>query len=264
MGKVIGFSNFLDTVVSYFKNEATAQRTYTFPNRSGTIALDVMETVLVTGATVLDSTAFGKLHDCSGTSADYTITLPSAVGNEGKSICIKGNPLLASFDKVVTIDGDGTEKLDDISSIAISTGGYIILVAREIAGVGHWDIVAFDQGAYITWAPTFTGYSVNPTYDVCKYKRDVKTMHFSMRASAHGTSNATTLTFTLPPGIVPAFVQRLYVPIILNNGVQTSTGGGITLIADDNVAQVFLTVTGTGWTASNGKSFSGNFTIAIK
>lgn len=32
MGKVIGFSNFTDTIISYFKNEATAQRTYTFPD----------------------------------------------------------------------------------------------------------------------------------------------------------------------------------------------------------------------------------------
>ena len=41
MGRVIGFHNFLNTIVSYLKNENTVQRTYTFRDRDGTIVDDV-------------------------------------------------------------------------------------------------------------------------------------------------------------------------------------------------------------------------------
>ena len=64
--------------------------------------------VLVTGTLAMDATAFGKWHSCSGTSGDYTITLPTAVGNEGKMIFFTGDPDIAVLSKLVTIDGDGT------------------------------------------------------------------------------------------------------------------------------------------------------------
>jgi hypothetical protein len=65
--------------------------------------------VLITGATTLTSSAFGKLHICSGTTADYTVTLPAVSGNTGKIIGLRMSPALT---KLVTIDGDGAETID--------------------------------------------------------------------------------------------------------------------------------------------------------
>lgn len=63
----------------------------------------------ITGATTLNSGAFGKWHVCSGTTADYTVGLPAVAGNAGKFIGIRMAPGLT---KLVTIDGSGAETID--------------------------------------------------------------------------------------------------------------------------------------------------------
>lgn len=65
--------------------------------------------VSVTGTTTLTSSAFGRMHVCSGTSADYTVTLPPVSGNSGKII---GFRMASGLTKLVTLDGDGTEAID--------------------------------------------------------------------------------------------------------------------------------------------------------
>lgn len=69
--------------------------------------------VAVTGGTTLTDTAFGKMHVCSGTSADYTVGLPAASGNAGKFI---GFRMAAALTKLVTLDGDGAETIDGAAS----------------------------------------------------------------------------------------------------------------------------------------------------
>ena len=51
----------------------------------------------------------GRLNVCSGTSANYTVTLPAVSGNSGKYI---GFRMAAGLTKLVTLDGDGTETID--------------------------------------------------------------------------------------------------------------------------------------------------------
>lgn len=65
--------------------------------------------VAVTGTVTLDSTAFGKMHKCSGTTADYTVTLPAASGNSGKFI---GFRMEGGLTKLVTLDGNASETID--------------------------------------------------------------------------------------------------------------------------------------------------------
>ena len=38
MGRLVEFNNFLNTIRSWLKNENTVERTYTFPNKSMTVA----------------------------------------------------------------------------------------------------------------------------------------------------------------------------------------------------------------------------------
>lgn len=68
--------------------------------------------VSITGAITLTSTAFGQMHVCSGTAADYTVTLPSPSGNAGRMIGFRMSNALTRFVTLSTptgfIDGVAT------------------------------------------------------------------------------------------------------------------------------------------------------------
>ena len=65
--------------------------------------------VSITAAVSLSNTAFGKMHVCSGTTADYTVTLPAASGNAGKLVSLRMSSALTKF---VTLKGSGSELID--------------------------------------------------------------------------------------------------------------------------------------------------------
>jgi hypothetical protein len=67
--------------------------------------------VAITGTVSLDSGAFGKMHAISGTSADYTITLPAVSGNTGQIIGFRV-AASGSASKIYTIDGNSSETID--------------------------------------------------------------------------------------------------------------------------------------------------------
>lgn len=60
----------------------------------------------VTGAT---TATIGKMHVCSGTTSDYTVTLPAASGNTGRLLGFRMAPGLT---KLVTLDGNSSETID--------------------------------------------------------------------------------------------------------------------------------------------------------
>lgn len=62
--------------------------------------------IAVTGAT---TATIGRRHVCSGTSADYTVTLPAVAGNAGRRIWFA---MASGLTKLVTLDGDGSETID--------------------------------------------------------------------------------------------------------------------------------------------------------
>ncbi|HYC27538.1 MAG TPA: hypothetical protein VEB42_01965, partial [Chitinophagaceae bacterium] len=75
---------------------------------------DILSTLLssevsITGATALTSSAFGKMHVCTGTTADYTVGLPAAAGNAGKFI---GFRMASALTVMVTLDGNSAETID--------------------------------------------------------------------------------------------------------------------------------------------------------
>ena len=51
----------------------------------------------------------GKMHVCSGTSSNYTVTLPATSGNNGKYI---GFRMSNALTKLVTLDGNSSETID--------------------------------------------------------------------------------------------------------------------------------------------------------
>lgn len=70
-----------------------------------TISAEISVTGAVTGT-------INCMHVCSGTSADYTVTLPAAAGNAGNLIAFRMAPI-ASLSKLITLDGNASEKIND-------------------------------------------------------------------------------------------------------------------------------------------------------
>lgn len=88
--------------------------------------------IAITGAGNL---TISRMHVCSGTTADYTVTLPAVAGNTGKLVGIRGSTALT---KIVTIDGNGAEKVDNQDTILLLAGmSYVFLCD----GIG-WFVVS--------------------------------------------------------------------------------------------------------------------------
>ena len=63
------------------------------------------EVAITTTATA----TIGRYHVCTGTTSDYTVTLPTAVGNTGRELHFRMSTALT---KLVTLDGNGTETIN--------------------------------------------------------------------------------------------------------------------------------------------------------
>ena len=55
------------------------------------------------------SLTIGRHHVCSGTTADYTVTLPAVSGNAGKLLSVE---MSGALTKLVTLDGNASETID--------------------------------------------------------------------------------------------------------------------------------------------------------
>lgn len=98
------------------------------PRPFGTSVSDVVTTT-VTTATVLTSANLGQVIVCAGTSADYQVTLPDAVGQAGKTIAVLGSPALT---KLVTIVGASGQTIGGAASRLLVAG---------------WSVNMFSDGA---------------------------------------------------------------------------------------------------------------------
>jgi hypothetical protein len=89
---------------------------------NGDLVYDPSE-ISITGAT---TATVGRRHVCSGTSADYTVTLPTAVGNTGRLIAFRMSNALT---KLVTLDGNSTETIDGLTTRVMWAGESAILIS---------------------------------------------------------------------------------------------------------------------------------------
>lgn len=213
-----------------------------------TLELYSFDIVSITGATSLTSTAFGKIHVCTGTSADYTVDLPTAVGNEG-CIIIKG---AAALTKVVTVQGTGGQTIDGESDRKIGATGMISVISDG----ANW-VVVQEVGSWIPYTPTLAGYSADPTIVRSAYFRVGKMIHFHFTTGSSGTSNATTKTITLPFNAPSAVVIGMTLANI-NNGTVATTPGLVVSRAGSNIADVYRDLSLAVWTASSTSRFSFN------
>lgn len=99
--------------------------------------------VAITGAATLSSTAYGKTHVITGTSADYTITLfTPATADLGKII---GFRVSTAGTKLYTLDAASTETIDGELTFRLSRNDVVYLKAIATSG-NTWQIVGYRMG----------------------------------------------------------------------------------------------------------------------
>lgn len=101
---------------------------------------------------------------------------------------------------------------------------------------------------WLTWVPTWTGFSVNPTTGTYQYKVDMDDIKLNV-AGGNGTSNATSFTFTLP---FNSLDLSLLVVRGVDNGAAVGACAGLIPVGSNIVTLNSNFVTGT-WTASGTK-----------
>lgn len=95
--------------------------------------------ISVTAAATLTSSAFGKAHVCSGTSADYTVTLPMPVAADvGKTTAFRMSDALT---KLVTLDAGATRLIGEAQTRACRRGETVLLLCVATSGV-CWAVIA--------------------------------------------------------------------------------------------------------------------------
>lgn len=212
--------------------------------------------VSITGAITLDSTAFGKMHLCTGTVSAYTIGLPTAVGNANKSIAFKGSADGLTVN--VTIDGNSGETIDGEDSRQFNAGGLFVILSDGT----NWHLVA-EVGSWVTYTPVWTGLSADPVMSEAKYWRTGKNCLVQFRCGTDGTSNATTKTITVPFNAY-AVIQLASVTSVRNNGTTQTYPGYFQTRASSNVVDLFRDATSLAWTASGGFRASGTITYQVE
>jgi hypothetical protein len=196
----------------------------------------------ISGATTLNASALNKIYDVTGTVTDFTIDLPTAVGNSG-AIIFKGN---AALTKVVTIQGVLGQLIDGESERKISTCGSIAVLIKD----GAW-IVTSEVGSWIPYLPVVAGFTSDPTFDRTIYFRTGKLVTVAIHAAASGTSSAVTKTITLPFVADSMSVQLGITGPNINNAVVDSTYGMIVTRLGSNIADIYRNPASLAWTAAN-------------
>lgn len=203
--------------------------------------------VSVTGAVSLTSTAMGKIHVCTGTSADYTVDLPTAVGNEGV-IIFKG---AAALTKVITIAGSSGQTIDGEATRKMSTLGMIAVLSDG----ANW-VVINEVGSWIPYTPVLGGFSADPTVAKASYFRVGKMITVHFFTSANGTSSATTKTMTVPFNSKAAVSAGLLLANTNNGSGATGHPGFAAMRLSSTTVDIFRDLVATNWTASGNCRFS--------
>jgi hypothetical protein len=125
-------------------------------------------------------------------------------------------------------------------------------------------LIAAYLGTWQTWTPTVGGFSADPT-TISKYCLIGKLMFLSHITTVAGTSNATTYTLTLPPGInaITGRIQTIACGGGSNNSAGLTTTVRVSTASGSNVLSLFTNPTGAAWTASGTKSANFNCVIEI-
>lgn len=147
----------------------------------------------------------------------------------------------------------------------------------SLAGTSHlWTVPTFTnvnlrheptfQTQRLIWAPAPTGYSAVPTSNMYQYMIDRNLLYGWISEGADGTSNATTLTITLPFSVLTLTAASWNgMGNARDNTAALTTAIRINLTSAATTAGIFPNQSGTSaWTASGGKRITAaNFVYPI-
>lgn len=124
------------------------------------------------------------------------------------------------------------------------------------------DVSNLEGGGWKSWAPGWTGFSVNPTLNFARYLQVGMIVFFTYAESVLGTSNATTFTITGLP-IVAATTNNIQPCRVTDNGTAQSTPGRF--VASGTVLTLALNLGGSAFTnsGSKGASIAGWYEVAV-
>jgi len=215
---------------------------------NNTVKVDTLfsevKSIDIAGDTTIDlSTATGNLIHITG--SGWTCTSLGTVQS--------GTTVKLVFDGVGVLTYNAT-------SLILQGYADITTAANDIAifasdGTGNWRCISYTSynDDYTPYATAFTGFSVAPTVPsgYCRYKMITRnTCHFILYPSVIGTSNATTMTVTLPFAASSTQVQ-LFNILVYNNG--SAVNGTIRTRVGSNIADVYVGGF-SAFTAGGGKS----------
>lgn len=187
-----------------------------------------------------------------------SVTIPTNTAQAvaiGKSIWIQrtgvGILTVSPVDVTVTITG---------SSGALTDAGLNVIMVLTKTGTNTWDLQNGSPNTWQTWVPTYTGFSANPVVSAARYSLIGKTCTVHLHSAA-GTSNATTLTVTLP--FAAANTATFQAPVlVVDNGFVVL--GRIITTVNSNVLNVYATAGAGPFTGSGGKAvYLAGFTYEI-
>lgn len=129
------FSPFLGQPVPYdgMPNAVSGIASFLLALEQNLGGLGYASPVSITAATTLTSLAYSKSHVATGTSADYTITLPTPTsGDVGRVIGFRMSPALT---KVVTLDAGATRTIDSAQTRKMIAGESVTLLCVATSGM---------------------------------------------------------------------------------------------------------------------------------
>lgn len=188
---------------------------------------------------------------------DYNATMASLVGTETLTNKTLTSPTISS--PTIT---NATLSTDAITGFSSSTSGTlygISVSSSKISGsvisnttIPYAALTTDSTWAYSTFSPAATGYSGTPTTTLARSKQIGKTV--IMDISVTGTSNDTTLTFTLP---VAAKSAAFYPIIVADSGTTQTSPGLLVTSAASTTATCYKTLAQGIFTNSGTKTIQG-------
>jgi len=119
--------------------------------------MDMSTPIVLTGATTLTSTAFSRFHVISGTSANYTVTLPTPVGNSGALIALMV-AVPASASKLYTV-ASPSGKVGRQTSLVMWASESLLIRSNGV----DWNIIEARQIPFVGLLSRSTDQTVTPS-----------------------------------------------------------------------------------------------------
>ncbi len=199
-----------------------------------------------------------------------SIPAPSSPAKPGKPLIILATGAGNAFFNHQ--DTTGTTAANRLVNIAQSTGSAAALKGGSGAlayvyddSASRWHLVMHEQGGYIDYssATTLTGFS-STTNKYIRYKLQGRTLFVSVRID--GTSNATTLSITVPyTSVDPGGANTINVGIIR---AYDSGGAYVASIANwpagATTVDYYKDVAGNAWTGSSTKGVQGTAVFEVQ